>query len=190
MTSGDAKFGKRGLILSAGEYECDDNGENCALKYQDEVESNIAFADWRAKRKVKNRRPVLGKAAPWMKAECAMDTKIDILDFSEFVVCHDCPLYSDDDIQNFEEWKARHGRNSMSIGGILQVPICYKGVKANAPTHYTHDDRTDPPSRMKNRVMITANASPSCKHRITADSEMKGYIRRTVVRRGPSQEKR
>ena len=118
-----------------------------------------------------------------MKAECAMDTKIDILDFSEFVVRHDCPLYSDDDIQNFEEWKARHGRNSMSIEEYYRYPSCYKGVKANAPTHYTHDDRTDP-SRMKNRVMITANASPSCKHRITADSEMKGYIRRDSGSKG------
>ena len=38
---------EQGFIISAGKYECDDKGENCALKYQDEVESNISFLDLR-----------------------------------------------------------------------------------------------------------------------------------------------
>ena len=84
--------GRRGFILSAGEYTCDDNGQNCALKYQDEVESNISFVDFAAKRKHNNRRPVLGQAALWKRLDCAAHTKIDDMDFSEFVVRLDCPM--------------------------------------------------------------------------------------------------
>ena len=67
-------------------------GQNCALKYQDEVESNISFVDFAAKRKHNNRRPVLGQAAPWKRLDCAAHTKIDDMDFSEFVVRLDCPM--------------------------------------------------------------------------------------------------
>ena len=144
--------GSRGFIISAGKYECDDKGENCALKYQDEVESNISFLDFAAKRKVNNRRPVLGKAMPWMKLGCAMATKIDEIDFSEFVVRHDCPPYSESDIREAEE-------AGSSPEEYFAYPSCYRGIKANAPVHYTHDDRTDP-SRMKNRPAEIGTREP------------------------------
>ena len=118
--------GSRGFIISAGKYECDDKGENCALKYQDEVESNISFLDFAAKRKVNNRRPVLGKAMPWMKLGCAMATKIDEIDFSEFVVRHDCPPYSESDIREAEE--------AGSSPGVLCVPVLLPRNQGQCPS--------------------------------------------------------
>ena len=117
-------------------------GQNCALKYQDEVESNISFVDWKAKRTHNNRRPVLGQAAPWKRLDCAAQTKIDDMDFSEFVVRRDCPV--------------RKPGGSTGNYRKDSWADCVQGVKANAPTQYTHDDRTDP-SRMKNRPYTGQN---------------------------------
>ena len=55
--------GENGIILSAGAYACDSNGKNCAMKFQDEVESNLDYnLKWEAFRENNARRPTLGQA--------------------------------------------------------------------------------------------------------------------------------
>ena len=133
---------RRGFIFSSGEYPCDDNGNNCAMKYQDQVESNIPFADWKHKRNVNNRRPVLGRAEEWKKLGCQANTKIETIDFSEFVVRLDCPAYSEDDLIE---------AGDTAPNEYFNYPSCQLGFKANSATTYMHNDRTDP-SRMRDRM--------------------------------------
>ena len=128
------------LHLFVDEYPCDDNGKNCAMKYQDQVESNIPFADWKHKRNVNNRRPVLGRAEEWKKLGCQANTKIETIDFSEFVVRLDCPAYSEDDLIE---------AGDTAPNEYFNYPSCQLGFKANSATTYMHNDRTDP-SRMRN----------------------------------------
>ena len=83
--------GENGIILSAGAYACDSNGKNCAMKFQDEVESNLDYnLKWEAFRENNARRPTLGQAEPWMHLMCMKDQRIDELNFEEFVVRRDC----------------------------------------------------------------------------------------------------
>ena len=138
---------KRGFIFSSGEYPCDDDGTNCAMKYQDQVEGNIAFADYKQKRDVGNKRPVLGRAEEWKKLGCLVGTKIETIDFTEFVVRTDCPAYTTDDVMEYESM----GYKSKPIHEHFLYPSCQLGFKANSAIHYTHNDRTDP-SRMRNRA--------------------------------------
>lgn len=120
---------KTGLILSAGDYACElpdeeaDDGEikrkvakNCAMKYQDEVESNLDFnTKWKQMRKVNDRRPVLGQAEPWRQLTCNPGEHIDELNFKEFVVRRDCSPADD----------------------------CYDGVNLHDNYDVAHNDRTD-----------------------------------------------